>query len=180
MTINLKHERSFHKELLDELGDFTKVQQAKFPEKETLVMDMHCHDYNSDVPDELLGRILKVPETWLKTKDLLNTLKKHSCSALTVTNHNNARTSWEQKEKGIDILSAAEFSCMVPDFNVGIHVLTYGFTEKQEKVLNKLRRNVYAFQEYTCEHNIPTIWAHPLYYYAVNGVPPFEFFDKMA
>ncbi len=180
MTINLKHDRSFHKELMDELQNFNTFQTNRFPEDETLIMDMHCHDYNSDEPDELLGRILKVPETWLKTKNLLKTLQKHGCTALTVTNHNNARTSWEQKEKGVDILSAAEFSCMVPDFNIGIHVLTYGFTPKQEKVLNKLRRNIYAFQEYTCEQNIPTIWAHPLYYYSVEGVPPFDFFDKMA
>lgn len=180
MTTNLKHERTFHKELLEELNKFNEEQANKYPKDEFLTIDLHCHNYNSDVPDELLGRILKVPETWLPTKSLLKTLKKHGSTAFTITNHNNARSIWEQREKGKDILSAAEFSCMVPDFNIGIHVLTYGFTPKQEKILNKLRRNVYAFQEYTCKENIPTIWAHPLYYYAVDGVPPFEFFDKMA
>jgi glycosyltransferase involved in cell wall biosynthesis len=180
MNINFTHETSFHKELQDELNNFTTNQSNRFAPEETLTIDLHCHDYNSDVPDEILGRILKVPETWLPTKDLLKTLKKHGCNAYTVTNHNNARTIWELKDKGFDILPAAEFSCMVPEYKVGIHVLTYGFSPKQEKVLNKLRQNLYSFLEYTCENDIPTIWAHPLYNYYAKENPPIEFFEKMA
>jgi glycosyltransferase involved in cell wall biosynthesis len=170
----------FQKELIRELEIFNEIQSVRFPEEETLIIDLHCHDYNSDVPDEILGRILKVPETWLPTENLLKTLKRHGCTAYTVTNHNNARTIWEQHEKETDILSAAEFSCFVPDFQTGIHVLTYGFNQKQEKILNKLRQNLYAFQEYSNEHDIPTIWAHPLYNYSTKGIPPFEFYEKMA
>lgn len=178
MKIELTEKGSFNKELQDELNAFTTEQFNKFPLEDTLTIDLHCHDYNSDVPDEILGRILKVPETWLPTEDLLITLKKHGCNAFTVTNHNNARTIWEQQEKGLDILSAAEFSCMVPDYEIGIHVLTYGFSPKQEKVLNKLRRNLYSFLEYTCENDIPTIWAHPLYNYYVRKVLQLSFLKK--
>jgi hypothetical protein len=53
----------FQIELLQELEDFLAIQAGLFPDEETLHMDMHCHDHNSDVPDELLGRILNVPET---------------------------------------------------------------------------------------------------------------------
>ncbi|MCX6251793.1 MAG: hypothetical protein NTX61_13705 [Bacteroidetes bacterium] len=74
----------------------------------------------------------------------------------------------------------AEFSCTVPDYNIGIHVLTYGFDEEQEKMLKKLRKNIYIFQEYTKEFNLPTIWAHPLYHYSPKGIPPFDFYDKMS
>jgi hypothetical protein len=83
------------------------------------------------------------------------------------------------QEQGVDVLTAAEFSCWVPDFNIGIHVLTYGFSPEQEKRLKKLRRDIYAFQEYTYANNIPTIWAHPLYHYSTKEMPPMEFFDKM-
>ncbi|MEQ6121829.1 glycosyltransferase [Reichenbachiella sp. MALMAid0571] len=172
-------DKPFHSELVKELNAFTANQATRFPQKDILKMDMHCHDYNSDVPDELIGRILKAPETWLPTERLLNTLKKRGCDAFTITNHNNARSCYEQQDKGLDILTASEFSCMVPDFKVGIHVLTYGFTPEQEVKLNKLRSNIYDFQEYTCEHDIPTIWAHPLYHYT-SGVPPYRFFKKMA
>ncbi len=171
--------KPFHHELVAELNSFTAQQATRFPAKDILKMDMHCHDYNSDVPDELIGRILKAPETWLPTERLLDTLKKRGCDAFTITNHNNARSCYEQQDKGLDILTAAEFSCMVPDFKVGIHVLTYGFSPEQEVKLNKLRKNIYDFQEYTCEHDIPTIWAHPLYHYTA-GVPPYRFFKKMA
>lgn len=171
---------NFNEEIVKMLDDFIASQKAKYPASEVLTMDLHCHDHNSNVPDEQLGRILGVPETWLHTEDLLNVLKSNGCNAFTVTNHNNARSCWYLLEKGIDVLVGAEFSCVVPDFQTGIHVLAYGFTPEQETRLNKYRSDIYRFQEYTCEQNIPTIWAHPLYHYRSKGLPPMEFFDKMA
>ena len=180
MSNIFSHDLSFANELNKEFSAFISRQDKKFPKDEVLIMDLHCHDYNSDVPDELMGRILNVPETWLETDKLLDTLKNHGCNAFTITNHNNARSSFELADRGIDILTAAEFSCFVPDFHVGIHVLTYGFTKEQEKVLNKLRSNLYSFQEYCFENNIPTIWAHPLYHYSTKGMPPMDFFNKLS
>ncbi|MFZ4399174.1 MAG: glycosyltransferase [Bacteroidales bacterium] len=171
---------SFQKELINELDNFLTKEFLKYPIDDTLRIDLHCHDYNSDVPDELLGRILNLPETWLKSEALLKILKQNYCSAFTITNHNNARSCYEMQDKGHDILTAAEFSCTVPDFNIGIHVLTYGFNPVQEKMLNKLRNNVYAFQDFALENDIPTIWAHPLYHYNSSGIPNLAFFNKMA
>lgn len=171
---------SFKKELRTGLQELNNQKFENALKEDIIRIDLHCHDYNSDKPDELLGRILNVPETWLESERLYKTLKKHGSNAFTITNHNNARSCWEMQDKGYDILSAAEFSCTVPDFNVGIHVLTYGFTPKQEKVLDKLRYNVYKFQTYCVENNIPTIWAHPLYFYSPKGLPPIDFFDKTA
>jgi glycosyltransferase involved in cell wall biosynthesis len=111
---------------------------------------------------------------------LLDVLKKNKCDAFTITNHNNARSCFEQQDRGIDILTGAEFSCWVPDFHVGIHVLTYGFDPAQEGKLNKLRKNLYDFLEYTVSHDLPTIWAHPLYHYSSNGLPPMSFFNKLC
>jgi len=165
--------------LKGELTTFLFSQQNRFPSYETLKIDLHCHDCNSDVPDELIGRILGVPETWLPSEKLLEELKKNGCDTFTITNHNNARSCYEMQDKGFDILTAAEFSCMVPDFGIGIHVLAYGFTPEQEKRLEKLRKNLYRFQEYTRTENIPTIWAHPLYHYAARETPPQKFFNKM-
>lgn len=53
----------FQLELLQELENFLTMQDGLFPDEDSLRIDMHCHDHNSDVPDELLGRILNVPET---------------------------------------------------------------------------------------------------------------------
>lgn len=180
MDHSVKQINTFQKEVLSELQTFLKIQQKAFPPEETLKIDLHCHDHNSDVPDELLGRILNLPETWISTEQQLETLKKNGCDTFTITNHNNARSCFEFQEKGMDILTGAEFSVTVPDFNIGIHVLAYGFTPEQERILIKLRRNIYSFQEYTCENNIPTIWAHPLYHYSLKGIPPFSFFSRMA
>ena len=169
----------FQQTLREELNSFLLQQKKRFPLSETLKIDLHCHDHNSDVPDELIGRILNVPETWLPGEKLVEELKKNGCDTFTVTNHNNARSCYELQDKGFDMLTAAEFSCMVPDFGIGIHVLAYGFTPEQEVKLEKLRKNVYHFQEYAKAHNIPTIWAHPLYHYAAKKSPPQDFFNKM-
>lgn len=178
-TFNLP-DRTFYEELNVKLSNFLEQQNNRFPANELLKMDLHCHDHNSDVPDEILGRILKLPETWLKTSDLLKTLKKNGCESITITNHNNARSCFELQQSGTDILTGAEFSCTETEFEVGIHVLTYGFDEQQEKELNKLRRNLSEFLKYCRSYNLPTIWAHPLYYYSRGGVPPIRFFNKLS
>lgn len=170
---------SFQDELLFELDYFIHEQKQRFPENELLKIDLHCHDHNSDVPDELLGRILNVPETWLSTEQLIENLHKNGCDLITITNHNNARSCYEAQAKGLDILTGAEFSVTVPDYSVGIHVLAYGFNQEQEQILGKLRKNLYQFLQFAKKNNIPTIWAHPLFHYSPNGSPPFEFFQKM-
>ncbi|MFA5418537.1 MAG: glycosyltransferase [Bacteroidales bacterium] len=180
MELTFNHTREFSKLLQTDISKFTETQRLRFPLQETLKMDLHCHDYNSDVPDEVLGRILNVPETWTPTGTVLKTLQQNGCNAFTITNHNNARSCYELQNKGVDILTGAEFSCTVPDFQIGIHVLAYGFTPAQETMLNKLRRNVYAFQEYAVSHDIPTVWAHPLYHYSPKHIPGMAFFNKMS
>ncbi|MDR1866491.1 MAG: hypothetical protein LBR08_13105 [Bacteroidales bacterium] len=165
--------------LKEELERFLSEQYRRFPAHDLLKIDLHCHDCNSSEPDELIGRILNVSETWISSDRVIRELTKNGCDAFTVTNHNNALSCYNLQEKGADILTAAEFSCWTPDFNIGIHVLAYGFTPEQEKNLNRLRRDVYAFQEYTRNNDLPTIWAHPLYHYATKDLPPIAFFDKM-
>ena len=113
----------FQEDLKNNLDNFISIQKNKFPEKDVLKIDLHCHDYNSNVPDELIGRMLRVPETWLSSERLIAELEKNGCNALTITNHNNARSCYIMQDKGFDVLTAAEFSCWVPDFEIGIHVL---------------------------------------------------------
>jgi hypothetical protein len=175
LTMNIDFQRT----LKEEFEKFVLLQQNKFPGEETLKADLHCHDFNSDVPDELIGRILNIPETWLPSETLMHRLHRNACTVFTVTNHNNARSCYALQDKGFDLLVAAEFSCRVPDFEIGIHVLAYGFTPEQEAKLEKLRKNLYHFLEYAHLQRIPTIWAHPLYHYSGKTVPGAAFFNKM-
>ena len=177
--IKITNKNSFNNQIKEELQEFLNVQAKKFPENETLKIDLHCHDHNSDVPDELIGRILGVPETWTDTETVIGTAKKNGCNVLTITNHNNAKSCFELQKQGKDILIGSEFSCFVPDFDTGIHVLAYGFTKKQEEKLLKLRKNLYLFLQYAHKYNIPTIWAHPLYNYKNKDEIPMDFYHKM-
>ena len=92
-----------------------------------LRIDLHCHDKNSDVPDELWGRILGLPESWLKTGKLVKTLQGNGCDVITVTNHNNARSCWDLLEAGHDVVTGTEFTCHFPEYELFMHVLAFGF-----------------------------------------------------
>ncbi len=148
--------------------------------EDCLRMDLHCHDRNSDVPDETLGRLLRMPETWLETKDLVRVLRRRGSDVLTITNHNNARSCWDLLERGEDVLPAAEFSCTLPNPRLGVHVLTFGFTPEQEERLKIVRKDLYKFLAYTAEHDLPTVLAHPLHFYMPAGVPDQSVMDRFA
>ncbi len=108
------------------------------------------------------------------------TLRQRGSTAWTVTNHNNARSCWELREQGVDTLSAAEWTCVFPEYDVSIHVLVYGFTPEQEPELERRRRNVYEFLRYCRKADLPVVQPHPLYFYARERMPPREIFEKFA
>ncbi len=165
-----------------ELENVVSWAARKLPrsDEDVLRIDLHCHDRNSDVPDETLGRLLRLPETWLPTRELVRTLRRHGSDAITVTNHNNARSCWELLDKGEDVLPAAEFSCTLPDVGVGVHVLTYGITPADEERLNSLRKDLYKFLAYTTERDLPTVLAHPLHFYSPGKEPDPALMDRFA
>lgn len=170
----------FRLSLKKEFEQFLASQKSKYAPENCLTVDLHCHDHNSDIPDELWGRILRLPETWLKTKKLAKLLKKNGCDVFTVTNHNNARSCWKMIEKGEDVLVASEFTCYFPEYELFIHVLTYGFTQQQEIKLNELRSNIYDFVKYTAANDLLTILPHPLYFYTRNEKIDIALFEKFA
>ena len=175
-----RQEQSFRPSLHVEFDIFLQQQSQRFAPENCLKIDFHCHDHNSDVPDELWGRILRLPETWLKTKKLVKLLKDNGSQVITITNHNNARSCWDLKAKGIDVLVAAEFTCFFPEYDLFIHVLTYGFSPEQEVILNTKRQNVYEFLRYAAAQDLPVIMPHPLYFYTRNGKIDLSLFEKLA
>lgn len=171
---------SFRNRLHLEFQTYLRSQAERFDPAECVKIDFHCHDRNSDVPDELWGRLLGLPETWLETKDLVKCLRGNGCEAITITNHNNARSCWELLDAGHDILVGTEFTCHFPEYELYMHVLTYGFTPEQEVILNRKRRDIYEFLRYTAEHDIPVILPHPLYFYSRTENLSCEMFEKLA
>lgn len=158
----------------------SRAQVAEKGDEHTLRLDLHCHDGNSKVPDETLGRLLRLPETWLPTQELAKVLRKNGADVLTVTNHNNADSCWDLLERGEDVLPAAEFSVTFPDIGVGVHVLTFGITPEDEEALNRHRKDAYRFLEYAADRDLPTSLAHPLHFYAPGKQPGQDLMDRFA
>lgn len=173
-------DRDFRRSLQQQFSEYLDRESQKFESEDCLKIDLHCHDHNSDHPEELWGRILNLPETWLKTKKLVKCLRDHACDVITVTNHNNARSCWALLEKGQDVLVGAEFTCHFPEYNLFVHILAYGFSRHEERVLQKRRKDIYEFLRYAAEQNIPVILPHPLYFYTRNDRIDPALFEKMA
>jgi glycosyltransferase involved in cell wall biosynthesis len=171
---------TFREGLRRDFSHFVQKQAQRFAEDDVLRMDLHCHDRNSDVPDELLGRILRWPETWIPTDDVVKMLRQRGMDALTITNHNNARSCFELLERGMDVLVGAEFTCRFPKYETQFHVLAYGFTPAQEQQLNSRRHDLTRFLDYTCDHGIVTVLAHPLFLYAEKKLPPLEMYEALT
>ena len=170
----------FRQTLHQEFNDDLQQRQSNVDLSECIKVDLHCHDLNSDKPDELWGRMLGLPESWVKTKHLVKCLETNGCDLITVTNHNNARSCWELQDKGLDVLVGTEFTCFFPEYHLFVHVLTYGYSREQEEILNQKRADIYAFLRYTAAHQIPVILPHPLYFYTRNDYIDLELFEKLA
>jgi glycosyltransferase involved in cell wall biosynthesis len=170
----------FRYSLAQQFNSFVNQESSRFAAEDTLRIDLHCHDFNSDNPDELWGRILRLPETWLTTKKLVKCLRRNGSNVVTITNHNNARSCWNLLEQGLDVLVGAEFTCFFPEANLYLHVLTYGFSQTQESLLYEKRQNIYDFLRYAASNNIPVVLPHPLYFYTRNENLDMELFEKIA
>jgi glycosyltransferase involved in cell wall biosynthesis len=170
----------FRNSLASEFNDYVRGESKRYAHEDTLRIDLHCHDHNSDMPDELWGRILGLPETWLKTRQLVKCLQANGSDVVTITNHNNARSCWQLLEEGQDVLVAAEFTCHFPEISLFCHVLTYGFDREQEVILNDKRQNIYDFLRYAAAHDIPVVLPHPLYFYTSNEHIDLGLFEKLA
>ncbi len=171
---------AFRQSLERELSGYLEQSRISVNPDNCLKVDLHCHDFNSNVPDELWGRILGLPETWLKTKKLVQCLQHNDCDVITVTNHNNARSCRDLMDKGHDVLVGAEFTCHFPEYDLFVHVLTYGFSPEQECILNRKRADIYAFLRYTATHDLPVILPHPMYFYARRTHIDMDLFEKLA
>ncbi|MEM8563898.1 MAG: glycosyltransferase [Pseudomonadota bacterium] len=170
----------FRDSLAREFKAYIDKASRQFPREDCLRVDLHCHDHNSDKPDELWGRILGLPETWLKTKHLVRCLRDNGSDVVTVTNHNNARSCWQLQKDGEDVLAGCEFTCHFPEMDLFCHVLTYGFNPEQEVVLEAKRQNIYDFLRYAATSKLPVVLPHPLYFYTRNENLDLDLFEKMA
>jgi hypothetical protein len=129
--------------------------------------DIHLHDEESRVPDEILGQLLGMSETWVTAVRVRDTQRSNGVDLLTITNHNNATACWKLLQQGRDVLPAAEFTCaLASPFKLQVHVLAYGFTPDHEVRLNSLRGNLFNFLLYCRQQDIPTTLAHPTDFYA--------------
>ena len=171
---------NFREALAGEFSEYLEREARRFDPADRLRIDLHCHDHNSDQPDELWGRILGLPETWLKTGKLVQCLRANGSDVVTITNHNNARSCWQLLDEGQDVLVAAEFTCHFPEMDLFCHVLTYGFTREQERVLDEKRQNIYDFVRYAAAQDIPLVLPHPLYFYTSNEHIDHALFEKLA
>lgn len=162
-----------------ELENFYRISSQNFMPEDTLRVDMHCHDYNSDTPDEIWGRILRLPETWLTTDELMKRMNRR-VDTFVITNHNNARSCYDLLDRGIDTLVGAEFSVQFPTMHLMAHVLCYGFNPEQEAKLCSYRDDGLKFLLYAREQDLPVVLPHPLFLYNRTQKVSMKVYEQFA
>ncbi len=180
MTTQPRLGNSFRRDTANYVKDKMLLLSTLYPLEDCLRIDLHCHDKYSDTPDELWGRLLRLPESWLTPEELIAQQKRKGCTVHTVTNHNNADSCWYLQEKGVDVLSAAEFTCFFPEHELYMHVLCYGFDRQQELKLLALKGDIHDFLKYCHTQNLPVILPHPLYFYTENEHLSLALFEQLA
>ncbi len=171
---------SFRREVEKRLRDILDGEERLLNSASTLKIDLHCHDHFSDHSVEVIPGLLKAVDSYTPTEELLRCQKENGMDAFVITNQSQGRSCFDLREKGMDVLTGACFLVNDPVTGFDAQVLVYGFSPIEEILLNKKCRDLSAFVDYTREHDLPTVLAHPLKIADADRQPPPLFFDRLA
>ncbi len=127
-------------------------------------IDLHVHSKYSEASDNAIISSFKSAESYIDPVEVYNTAKKHGMDYVTITDHNTIKGCVELKKLYPDeVILGVEATAHFPEDNCPVHILLYGFTEKQFCMIEKLRKNIYDLRHYIKKENIAYSVAHPTY-----------------
>jgi len=105
-------------------------------------------------------------------------MKERGMDYVTVTDHNCWQASKYLSEKyPEDCFTGTEATAYFPEDGCKVHILIYGFNEKQFNKIQKHRRNIYKLRDYIREHDLPYSVAHATY--SVNHKLKMEHLERL-
>lgn len=130
--------------------------------------DLHIHSLHSENPSDWFLQRIGAADSYTKPKQIYMMAKERGMDLVTITDHNKIDGILKLMEKfPEDTFSGVEVSTYFPEDGCRIHILIWGFKEKQFAKIDKHRNNIYDLREYIREKNLAYAVAHPNY--SVNG-----------
>jgi len=130
--------------------------------------DLHIHSKYSKHPSEWFLQRLGASESYTEPELIYQLAKERGMDFVTVTDHNRIESSLILKGKYPDeCFTGVESTAYFPEDGCKVHLLIYGFNERQFEEIQYLRKNIYELRDYLVENRLPHSVAHPTF--SVNG-----------
>jgi len=130
--------------------------------------DLHIHSKYSNHPAEWFLQRLGASESYTEPEFIYQLAKERGMDFVTVTDHNRIEASLILMEKYPgECFTGVESTAYFPEDGCKVHLLIYGFDERQFEEIQYLRKNIYELRDYLVKNRLPHSVAHPTF--SVNG-----------
>jgi glycosyltransferase involved in cell wall biosynthesis len=126
--------------------------------------DLHVHSKYSNHPSEWFLQRLGASESYTEPEFIYQSAKERGMDFFTVTDHNKAEASLFLKERyPNECFTGVESTAYFPEDGCKVHVLIYGFNERQFEEIQHYRKNIYDLRDYLVENQLAHSVAHATY-----------------
>ena len=141
-------------------------------------VDLHVHSKYSEHPSEWFLQRIGASESYTEPEFIYQTARKLDMDFVTITDHNRIDGILELRSKHPKTtFMGVETTSYFPEDKCKIHVLIYGFSERQFIEIQDLRNDIYDLREYLKDTNLPHSVAHATY--SINGKLTVNHLEKL-
>ncbi len=140
--------------------------------------DLHVHSKYSNHPSEWFLQRLGASESYTEPEFIYQSAKQKGMNFITVTDHNRIEAGLLLQEKyPQDVFLGVESTAYFPEDGCKVHILIYGFDERQFEEIQIRRHDIYELSEYLHENRLAHSVAHASF--SVNGKISLTHLEKL-
>lgn len=141
-------------------------------------VDLHVHSSYSERPSEWFLQRLGTKESYIDPDDVYKNAKASGMDFVTITDHNTIEGAIRLKQKHFDdVIIGLEATSYFPEDGTKIHILIWGLTEVQFRIIDKVRIDIYKLREYLVREDLAHAVAHVTF--AINRSLSFEQVERL-
>jgi len=141
-------------------------------------VDLHVHSEYSERPSEWILQRIGAAESYTDPQIIYKVAKERGMDFVTITDHNKIEgTLLLQSLYPDEIITGVESTVYFPEDSCKIHILVFGLNEVKFQEIQKIRSDIYQFQEYIKQENLAYSVAHATF--SVNNKLNITQFEKL-
>jgi len=131
-------------------------------------VDLHVHSCYSEHPSEWFLQRIGTRESYVDPEDVYKKAKSEGMSYITLTDHNVIEGAVRLKMRHPDdVFIGVEVTTYFPEDGTKIHVLVWGLSEAQFRIIDKIRTSIYDLRTFLHEELLAHSVAHATF--SING-----------